>query len=130
MSARKSGAGKTQSKELFNRQRSLINTRARCPGLQGVFPGLSWQKNAEGNCLRNLLLSSLDDTLPGLDPLLVKYLEQFNAPNAALFLRTIEDSNVLALRELASEHKLASQTSPDTSKLELWLAYPLRCRGY
>jgi hypothetical protein len=65
-----------KAKELFNRQRSLLNTRARCVGLQGVSPGLSWKKNTDRNCLRNLLLSSLDDTLLGLDPFLAKYLEQ------------------------------------------------------
>jgi hypothetical protein len=105
-----------KAKELFNRQHSLLNTRARFAGLQGVSPGLSWQKNTQRNCLRNLLLSSLDDTLPELDPFLVKYLEKFNAPNAALFLRMIEVSNVLALRELALQHKLASQASPAQSK--------------
>jgi hypothetical protein len=112
-----------RAKELYHRQHSLLNTRALCPGLQGVSPGLSWKKNPERNCLRNLLLSSLDDTLPALDPFLVKYLEKFNAPNAALFLRTIEVSNVLALRELALQHKLASQTSPTSSKLEQRLCW-------
>jgi hypothetical protein len=121
-----------KAKELYNRQHSLLNTRARCAGLQGVSAGLSWQKNAERNCLRNLLLSSLDDTLPGLDPQLARYLQKFNAPNAALFLRMIEVSNVLALRELALQHKLASQapaaaskrqSSPAASKLEQRLCW-------
>lgn len=121
-----------KAKELYNRQHSLLNTRARCAGLQGVSAGLSWQKNAERNCLRNLLLSSLDDTLPGLDPQLARYLQKFNAPNAALFLRMIEVSNVLALRELALQHKLASQapaaaskrqSSPAASKLEQRLGW-------
>ena len=112
-----------KAKELYNRQHSLLNTRARCLGLQGVSAGLSWRKSSERNCLRNVLLSSLDDTLPGLDPQLEVYLRQFNAPNAALFLRTIEVSNVLALRELALQHKLASQTSPAGSKLEARLAW-------
>ena len=112
-----------RAKELYNRQHSLLNTRARCPGLQGVTAGLSWKKNPERNCLRNLLLSSLDDTLPRLDPQLEQYLRQFNAPNAELFLRTIEVSNVLALRELALQHKLASQTSPAASKLESRLSW-------
>ena len=120
------------AKELYNRQHSLLNTRAQCAGLQGVSAGLSWQKNAERNCLRNLLLSSLDDTLPGLDPQLASYLQKFNAPNAALFLRMIEVSNVLALRELALQHKLASQapaaaskrqSSPAASKLEQRLGW-------
>ena len=97
-----------KAKELYNRQHSLLNTRARCAGLQGVSARLSWRKSSERNCLRNLLRSSLDDTLPGLDPQLEVYLRQFNAPNAALFLRTIEVSNVLALRKLALQHKLAS----------------------
>jgi hypothetical protein len=112
-----------KAKELYNRQHSLLNTRARCLGLQGVSAGLSWRKSPARNCLRNLLLSSLDDTLPGLDPQLELYLRQFNAPNAALFLRTIEVSNVLALRELALQHKLASQTSAGASKLEARLAW-------
>jgi hypothetical protein len=112
-----------KAKELYNRQHSLLNTRARCLGLQGVSAGLSWKKSSERNCLRNLLLSSLDDTLPELDPQLELYLRQFNAPNAALFLRTIEVSNVLALRELALQHKLASQTSPAGSKLEQRLGW-------
>lgn len=112
-----------KAKELYNRQHSLLNTRARCLGPQGVSAGLSWRKSSERNCLRNLLLSSLDDTLPGLDPQLEVYLRQFNAPNAGLFLRTIEVSNVLALRELALQHKLASQTSPAESKLEARLAW-------
>ena len=112
-----------KAKELYNRQHSLLNTRARCLGPQGVSAGLSWRKSSERNCLRNLLLSSLDDTLPGLDPQLEMYLRQFNAPNAGLFLRTIEVSNVLALRELALQHKLASQTSPAGSKLEARLAW-------
>jgi hypothetical protein len=111
------------AKEFYNRQHSLLNTRARCAGLQGVSAGLSWKKNPSSNCLRNLLLSSLDDTLPGLDPQLEEYLQQFKAPNAALFLRTIEVSNVLALRELALQHKLASQTSPGVSKLEQRLSW-------
>ena len=111
------------AKEFYNRQHSLLNTRARCAGLQGVSAGLSWKKNPSSNCLRNLLLSSLDDTLPGLDPQLEQYLQQFNAPNAALFLRMIEVSNVLALRELALQHKLASQTSPGASKLEQRLSW-------
>lgn len=120
----KNGVGlQVKAKELYNRQRSLLNTRARCVGLQGVSAGLSWQKNSERNCLRNLLLSSLDDTLPGLDPQLEAYLRQFNAPNAGLFLRTIEVSNVLALRELALQHKLASQSGPGASKLEARLAW-------
>ena len=112
-----------RAKELYNRQHSLLNTRARCSGLQGVSAGLSWKKNPERNSLRNLLLSSLDDTLPELDPQLQLYLRQFNAPNAALFLRTIEVSNVLALHELALQHKLANQTSPSSSKLEARLAW-------
>lgn len=112
-----------KAKELYNRQHSLLNTRARCSGLQGVSAGLSWKKSPERNCLRNLLLSSLDDTLPELDPQLQLYLRQFNAPNAALFLRTIEVSNVLALHELALQHKLANQTSPSSSKLEARLAW-------
>ena len=112
-----------KAKELYHRQHSLLNTRARCEGLQNVSAGLSWKKNASRNCLRNLLLSSLDDTLPGLDPQLEQYLQQFNAPNAALFLRMIEVSNVLALRELALQHKLASQTSPGASKLEQRLSW-------
>jgi hypothetical protein len=120
----KNGVGlQVKAKELYNRQRSLLNTRARCVGLQGVSAGLSWQKNSERNCLRNLLLSSLDDTLPGLDPQLEAYLRQFNAPNAGLFLRTIEVSNVLALRELALQHKLASQSGAGASKLEARLAW-------
>ena len=112
-----------KAKQLFNRQRSLLNTRPRFAGLQGVSSGLSWQKNSQRNNLRALALSSLDDTLPGLDPSLSKYLQQFNAPNAALFMRMIEVSNVLALRELALQHKLASQTSPGASLLEQRLAW-------
>jgi hypothetical protein len=72
--------------------------------VQGVSSGLSWKKNSQRNNLRALALSSLDDTLSGLDPSLLKYLQQFNAPNAALFVRMIEVSNVLALRELAFQH--------------------------
>jgi len=120
----KTGVGlQVKAKELYNRQRSLLNTRARCVGLQGVSAGLSWQKNPQRNCLRNLLLSSLDDTLPDLDPQLEAYLRQFNAPNAGLFLRTIEVSNVLALRELALQHKLASQNQTGASKLEARLSW-------
>jgi hypothetical protein len=123
ITGKSSSSLQAMAKELYNRQHSLLNTRARCLGLQGVSAGLSWRKSPARNCLRNLLLSSLDDTLPGLDPQLELYLRQFNAPNAALFLRTIEVSNVLALRELALQHKLASQTSAGASKLEARLAW-------
>jgi hypothetical protein len=92
----------SMAKELYHRQHSLLNTRARCEGLQNVSAGLSWKKNASRNCLRNLLLSSLDDTLPGLDPQLEQYLQQFNDPNAALFLRMIEVSNAGRMIEVSN----------------------------
>jgi hypothetical protein len=79
ITGKSSSSLQAMAKELYNRQHSLLNTRARCLGLQGVSAGLSWRKSPARNCLRNLLLSSLDDTLPGLDPQLELYLRGSSA---------------------------------------------------
>jgi hypothetical protein len=100
----------TKAKALYNRQRSLLNTRALCPGPQGVTPGLSfWQKNAgsgnKNNVLKHLVLAQLNDELPELDPYLLAYVARERIPDAQLFLRMIGCPNLLALRELAVQHR-------------------------
>jgi hypothetical protein len=100
----------TKAKELYNRQRSLLNTRALCPGPQGVTPGLSfWQKSGgsgnKNNVLKHLVLAQLNDELPELDPYLLAYVARERIPDAQLFLRMIGCPNLLALRELAVQHR-------------------------
>lgn len=103
---------------LYNRQRSLLNTRARCPGPSKVTPGLSfWQKQSGGqnknNVLKHLILSQLNDELPDLDPYLMAYVARENIPDAQLFLRMIGCPNIIALRELAVQHRyLLGEESP------------------
>ena len=100
----------TKAKALYNRQRSLLNTRALCPGPQGVTPGLSfWQKSGgsgnKNNVLKHLVLAQLNDELPELDPYLLAYVARERIPDAQLFLRMIGCPNLLALRELAVQHR-------------------------
>jgi hypothetical protein len=104
------GTLQTQAKALYNRQRSLLNTRALCPGPSGVTPGLSfWQKRSGGgnknNVLKHLVLAQLNDELPGLDPYLLAYVARECIPDAQLFLRMIGCPNLIALRELAVQHR-------------------------
>jgi hypothetical protein len=58
-------------------------------------------------------MSQLHDELPGLDPFLKKYIQQFKIPDAELFQCMIRCPNVLALRELAvqNRHLLGGQTT-------------------
>lgn len=107
-----------KAKTLYNRQRTLLNTRARCPGPSNVTPGLSfWQKQNGGsnknNVLKHLIMSQLNDELPGLDPYLMAYVARENIPDAQLFLRMIGCPNLIALRELAVQHRyLLGEESP------------------
>jgi hypothetical protein len=115
-----SGGMQEKAIALYNRQRSLLNTRARCPGLRNVTPGLSFlQKKTGGqnqnNVLKHCILSQLHDELPLLDPYLLEYIKQEIIPDVQLFLRMISCSNVLALRELAVQHKylLGNERKPE-----------------
>ena len=55
--------------------------------------------------LRERIMSQLHYELPCLDPFLLTYIAQFRIPDAELFLRMIRCPNVLALRELAVQHR-------------------------
>jgi hypothetical protein len=101
------------AKIMFNRQTSMLNNRSVFHGLQvGNSNGaslLSFQRyDAVSNkdmTLRERIMSQLHEELPGLDPFLKKYIMQFRIPDAELFLRMIRCPNVLALRELAVQHR-------------------------
>jgi hypothetical protein len=101
------------AKNLFNRQTSMLNNRSIFSGLQvgnsHGDPLLSFTRyNAKSNAdmtLRERIMSQLHDELPGLDPFLITYLQQFRIPDAELFLRMIRCPNILALRELAIQHR-------------------------
>ena len=102
-----------KAKMLWNRQISILNNRSCFDGLQvGDDNGaslLSFQRfHARRNAnmtLRERIMSQLHDELPGLDPFLLTYITQFRIPDAELFLRMIRCPNVLALRELAVQHR-------------------------
>ena len=108
-------------KMLYQRQTSMLNNRSVFAGLQvGNSNGtslLSFRRfDPSGNAnmtLRERIMSQLHDELPGLDPFLKKYIRQFMIPDAELFLRMIRCPNVLALRELAVQHRhlLGGQTT-------------------
>ena len=98
------------AKALFNRQTTLLNTRASCLGPQNVTPGLFFQQKKEhgvnkNNVLKHLILAQLHDELPELDPQLFTYINDKHIPGAELFLRMIGCPNVLALRELAVQNR-------------------------
>ena len=98
------------AKALFNRQTTLLNTRAGCLGPQNVTPGLFFQQKKEhgvnkNNVLKHLILAQLHDELPALDPQLFRYINDKRIPGAELFLRMIGCPNVLALRELAVQNR-------------------------
>jgi hypothetical protein len=100
----------TRAKNLFNRQRTLLNTRELCVGPREVTPGLWFlqqkQNGYHQTCvLKNLILSQLHDELPALDPHLMAYVRRERIPGAELFLRMIACPNVLALREFAVQHR-------------------------
>jgi hypothetical protein len=98
---------------LYNRQKSLLNNRSVFAGLQvGDSNGsslLSFRRfdpaSNANMTLRERIMSQLHDELPALDPFLQKYIQQFRIPDAELFLRVIRCPNVLALRELAVQHR-------------------------
>ena len=90
------------AKTLFNRQRTQEH---------GV------NKN---NVLKHLILAQLNDELPALDPQLLTYINDKRIPGADLFLRMIGCPNVLALRELAVQHRyLLTNGSPMQKKKKL-----------
>lgn len=109
-------------KALYNRQRSLLNTRALCPGLQGVSPDLSfrmWHRTRNPDvCLHDRIMTQFELELPRLDPFLEEYLKKFNIPDAKLFLRMIRCPNVLALRELAVQHRHLLRNQPTASSAQ------------
>lgn len=98
---------------LYNRQKSLLNQRSSFVGLQFQhYNGptmLSFQRfDAKFNpnmTLRERIFSRLHNEFPQLDPFLQTYIKQFNIPDVELFLRMIRCPNVLALRELAIQHR-------------------------
>jgi hypothetical protein len=101
------------AKALYNRQTSMVNNRSVFAGLQvGNANGdslLSFRRfhtrtNANMT-LRERVMSQLHNELPGLDPFLKTYIQQFRIPDTELFLRMIRCPNVLALRELAIQHR-------------------------
>jgi hypothetical protein len=108
-------------KMLYQRQTSMLNNRSVFAGLQvGNSNGTSllsfrrYDPSSNANMtLRERIMSQLHDELPGLDPFLKKYIRQFMIPDAELFLRMIRCPNVLALRELAVQHRhlLGGQTT-------------------
>jgi hypothetical protein len=101
------------ARALYNRKTSMLNNRSVFAGLQvGNGNGaslLSFRRYDPGSnadmTLRERVMSQLHDELPGLDPFLKKYIRQFRIPDAELFLRMIRCPNVLALRELAIQHR-------------------------
>jgi hypothetical protein len=101
------------AKSLYNRKTSMVNNRSVFAGLQvGNENGgslLSFRRFDAGRnvnmTLRERVMSQLHDELPDLDPFLKKYIHQFRIPDAELFLRMIRCPNVLALRELAIQHR-------------------------
>lgn len=106
-------------KSLYNQRQSMFNQRSCFEGLGFRAPDgsivpcggsfLSFQRfDARTNpnmTLRERVFSQLHDELPELDPTLLKYVQQFRIPDAELFLRMIRCPNVLALRELAVQHR-------------------------
>jgi hypothetical protein len=106
-------------KALYNQRQSLFNQRSCFDGLGfraqdgSMIPRgasfLSFQRfNARTNpnmTLRERIFSQLHDELPELDPALLQYIQQFRIPDAELFLRMIRCPNILALRELAVQHR-------------------------
>lgn len=130
-----------KAKMLYNRQRKMLNNRACFDGLQlGSANGsslLSFRRfHAASNAnmtLRERIMSQMHDELPLLDPFLSKYVAQFRIPDAELFLRMIRCPNVLALRELAVQHRHvlagpgaangAAKAAPKPSALEQTLHF-------
>jgi hypothetical protein len=101
------------AKLMYNRRTSIVNNRSVFAGLQvGNANGsslLSFRRydpiTNPNMTLRERVMSQLHDELPDLDPFLKKYIRQFRIPDAELFLRMIRCPNVLALRELAIQHR-------------------------
>jgi hypothetical protein len=85
------------ARALYNRKTSMLNNRSVFAGLQvGNGNGaslLSFRRYDPGSnanmTLRERVMSQLHDELPGLDPFLKKYIQQFRIPDAELFLRMI-----------------------------------------
>lgn len=106
-------------KVLYNQRKTLFNQRSCFEGLgfrasdgsiftnKGSF--LSFQEynvNSNANMtLRERIFSKLNDELPVLDRTLLQYVRQFRIPDVEIFLRMIRCPNILALRELAVQHR-------------------------
>ena len=54
--------------------------------------------------LQGMICQKMHTTLPALDNDLQRWIESFNIPNAALFLRIIRCNNLIALRQLATQY--------------------------
>ena len=101
------------AKTMFNRRTSMLNNRSVFAGLQvgnqnceSLLSFRRYHPTSNGiMTLRERLMSQLHDELPRLDPFLQEYIMQFRIPDAELFLRMIRCPNVLALRELAVQHR-------------------------
>jgi len=98
----------TVARNVYHREKSLLNNRSSFAGLGNVSTGLSFRKyNARTQTnlpLRDRIMSQLHDELPDLDPTLARYVQKFRIPDSELFLRIIRCPNILALRELARQH--------------------------
>ena len=106
-------------KTLYNQRQSLFNQRSCFEGLRfraadgSIIPNgasfLSFQRfdaSQHSNMnLRERIFSQLHQESPELDPALLKYIRKFRIPDAELFLRMIRCPNLLALRELAVQHR-------------------------
>jgi hypothetical protein len=106
-------------KTLYNQRQSLFNQRSCFEGLRfraadgAIIPNgasfLSFQRfdvaQPSNMNLRERIFSQLHQELPELDPALLKYIRKFRIPDAELFLRMIRCPNLLALRELAVQHR-------------------------
>jgi hypothetical protein len=133
-------------KTLYNQRQSLFNQRSCFEGLRfraadgAIMPNgasfLSFQRfdpaQHSNMNLRERIFSQLHKELPELDPALLKYIRQFRIPDAELFLRMIRCPNLLALRELAVQHRhllggqdTASSVQPDYHIQQVLKFFPI-----
>jgi len=89
---------------------SVLQSRTQIASLSelGMTHELGIDEQSQAGILNNMCLLSLHETLPRIDPVLMRYIDSFRAPNVALFLRLIRCTNLMALEHLAKTHDTAA----------------------